>query len=149
VSKKSTPGAACTLSDLLTRRVPGRRYEQQGAVAEHVVFTIDDAIVERIVQVGWVVWALRCTGHVHLGTLDDERCTREECVAAAMIEVEVRVDDVRGLGSGQAHRAQLVGGVLVRRRAQRERAGNAFPRRAIGSCCARQSMPVSKSTTPR
>ena len=111
---------------LMARGVAVRWYQHEYAVAKYVVRAVDETVVERLVPIRRVVWTLRCASHVHLGALHDEGRAREECVAATMIEVEVRIDDVRYIVGLQTHGRQLVNHILILSGPQREDAGNAL-----------------------
>src|SRR5258706_6660058 len=97
-----------------------RRQQHDRAVAEHVVLAVDFAVFERVVPVFRVVAVALGTRDRQLGALDEKLRARERRVAAAMVEMKMRVDNVADVVRPDAERRELRTHVLARARADRE-----------------------------
>ena len=82
---------------LVPRRVPVRRQTHHQAIAEHIVLAIDEAQVMAEVEIARVETAPHGGIGVHAGipfpALHEHCRVGNQCVAADMVEVKMRVDD--------------------------------------------------------
>ena len=139
---------------LMARRVAVRRNQDDAAVAEHVVVAVDHPVVERVVEVDRARAVARDEARtprrLQLRALHEERRAREELVAAAVIEVEVRV---RHVAHVVGRRGRAARAAAPRRRPPRISRSAASPARARGGppdrARAWQCTPVSKRSWPR
>ena len=95
----------------MSGRVPVRRDQHHRAVAEDVVLAVDHLIVERVVEIDRARAVARhgagTARRLELRALDEEGRAREELVAAAVVEVEVRVRDVAHVGGREPEAREL------------------------------------------
>ena len=95
--------------------VARRGHQQHGAVAKHIVLTIDQLVVQRVLPEPRIVAAARGLGGLHLGTLDQKSGPTEQRVAAAVVEVQVRVGHIQDVVGNESQVRELAWCVLVRR----------------------------------
>ena len=125
---------------LVPGRVSRRRHEHDRPIAEDVVLAVERLVAERVVEVpdAWhVASGPRGIGGprgLELGPLDEEGRAGEELVPPAVVEVEVRVGDVRDVVGREPEPRELTHDFLVRTGAHPEApcAGLAETPRRIG-----------------
>ena len=137
---------------LVPRRVAIRRQTHHRAIPEHVVLAIHQSHFMAEVEIARVEDTPRCGVGVHSGipfpALHEHYRLWDQCVAADVIEMEMRVDDEVDLARISVHRFEPGADFLAGLKAERNSPASREPSRPAGSDWQSGCSPVSNSASP-
>src|SRR5215471_6081169 len=108
--------------------------EDHLAIAEHIVLPVDELIVQRVVEVDHArtiaLHAPRMTCRLHFRLLHQDRRMWEKLIAAAMVKVQMGVNDIRNIVWLQPRPSELAHHVVSYPRTDTNPACAPFPHAA-------------------
>src|SRR5262245_3219244 len=110
--------------------------EDHLAIAEHVVFPVDELIAQRVVEIDgtWIIvlYALGVSCSLHFRFLHQNGRLREKLIAPAMVKVQMGVDDIRDIVWLQPGPGELADHVVTHLRTDADPSRALFPHAANG-----------------